>query len=633
MSPEVSRFFGFEPNELIGQSLGEIIPDSPGLIQALDLIVPQKTPEKSHSLTGLSKDGKEILLELSVNKFRCDHEFVTIVVIHQAEIESQLLIKSSLPIIYLILDKMSNIVLMNTAGCNLVGSSEETLIGLNWFENFLPAPNFDHMQALFEQGYREGSIDNFETPVLTLRGEQHTVRWSTFIVYNITGKPIYTLSIGVDTGQQVNRELDRDHISRIDKLNKQLESRVKRQNQELVDTLANLENINRDLELQIRKRKEIEQKFMKIQRLYDTVVHNFPNGVIAVLNRKMKYVLIDGKDLGEIDMPALGLTDYKIATPEDSILARETIRKIKKAFDGETISFEVKTKDRFYSITAVPLLDTHNKINEVLCVLQNVTRQKEMEDGLVKALEQERALGDLKSRFVTMACHEFKTPLATILSSNFLLENYTEKDYEKEKMIHTGRIKRAVNNLTMILNEFLLSEKLEENQVEVVNVEINIPKYIRELVTEAETLKQKDQIIEYHHLGPQQLVYLAPHILWSILTNLISNSLKYSGKGDTIHLTTEIKNNSLTIILRDHGIGIPPEEINFIFERFYRTRNALNIKGTGLGLHIVEKNIKLFNGSISASSQLNVGTEFTVVLPNGVRKKAPEPTLFDNQVI
>jgi signal transduction histidine kinase len=431
----------------------------------------------------------------------------------------------------------------------------------------------------------------------------------------------------------VNRELDRNHISRIGKLNKQLETRVKKQNQELVNTLANLENINRDLELQIEKRKDIEHKFMKIQRLYDTVVHNFPNGVIGVLNRKMKYVLIDGKDLGEIDMPALGLTDHRIAKTEDSTLAKETISKIKKAFEGDTISFEVKTKDRFYSITAVPLPDVNNNINEVLCVLQNVTRQKEMEEGLMKALEQERELGDLKSRFVTMACHEFKTPLATILSSNFLLENYTKGDYEKEKLIHTSRIKRSVNNLTMILNEFLLSEKLEENQVEVVNVEVHIPKYIRELVTEVETLKQKDQVVEYHHVGSQQHVYLAPHILWSILTNLISNSLKYSGKGDTITLTTEIKNNSLTIFLKDHGIGIPPEEINYIFERFYRARNAVNFKGTGLGLHIVEKNIKLFNGSISVSSQLNVGTEFTVVLPNGVRKRAPEPTLFDNLAI
>ena len=103
------------------------------------------------------------------------------------------------------------------------------------------------------------------------------------------------------------------------------------------------------------------------------------------------------------------------------MLAQETIGKIKKAFEGENISFEVSTKDRSYSITAVPLPDAENRINEILCVLKNVTEKNKVQNMLVEALEKERELGELKSRFVTMACHEFKNPLATILSSTFLL--------------------------------------------------------------------------------------------------------------------------------------------------------------------------------------------------------------------
>ncbi len=392
---------------------------------------------------------------------------------------------------------------------------------------------------------------------------------------------------------------------------------VKKQTHELVSSLAKVETINRNLQLQIKKRKEIEQKLIKIQRLYDTVVHNFPDGVIGVLNREMEYVLIDGKDLNEIDLPALGLTGQKATKGQDPLVTGETLAKIKKAFDGQSISFEVETKDRFYNISAVPLPDGQNNVNEILCVLRNVTERKKMEDGLLKALEKEKELGELKSRFVTFACHEFKTPLATILSSSFLLENYSGEDFDKEKMVHTNRIKRSVDNLTMILNEFLSLEELEETQIKVVNKKINIPKYIRGLISEVEPLKQKDQVLDYHHSGDQQTATLDPHRLWSIITNLFSNALKYSKPGDKIQITSEINNNIFTLTVKDSGIGIPPDEQKHIFERFYRASNAINLKGTGLGLLIVEKNVKLLEGSISFTSQLDVGTEFKVTLPNG----------------
>ena len=392
---------------------------------------------------------------------------------------------------------------------------------------------------------------------------------------------------------------------------------VKKQTHELVSSLAKVETINRNLQLQIKKRKEIEQKLIKIQRLYDTVVHNFPDGVIGVLNREMEYVLIDGKDLNEIDLPALGLTGQKATKGQYPLVAGETLAKIKKAFDGQSISFEVETKDRFYNISAVPLPDGQNNVNEILCVLRNVTERKKMEDGLLKALEKEKELGELKSRFVTFACHEFKTPLATILSSSFLLENYSGEDFDKEKIVHTNRIKRSVDNLTMILNEFLSLEELEETQIKVVNKKINIPKYIRGLISEVEPLKQKDQVLDYHHSGDQQTATLDPHRLWSIITNLFSNALKYSKPGDKIQITSEINNNIFTLTVKDSGIGIPPDEQKHIFERFYRASNAINLKGTGLGLLIVEKNVKLLEGSISFTSQLDVGTEFKVTLPNG----------------
>jgi len=383
---------------------------------------------------------------------------------------------------------------------------------------------------------------------------------------------------------------------------------------EITQKLDNLETTNRDLQEQIKKRKETEQKLMIFQRLYDTMVHNFPDGVIGILNKEMEYILIDGKELNEIDLPALGLNGHQ-TEGQDPVLAQETISRIKKAFAGEDVSFEVNTEDRSYSITAVPLPDAKNQINEILCVLKNVTEKKRVESVLLKALEKEKELGELKSRFVTMACHEFKTPLATILSSTFLLENYSGEAYDNEKLLHSNRIRRSVNNLNTILNEFLSIETQKANDVTIVFGTIDIPKYIRDILQEVESLRKQGQIIDYQHTGSQTTVDTDQHLLWSILTNLISNALKYTGQGGLIQVTTAIKDNLLTIVIKDNGIGIPAEEHKYIFERFYRAPNAINYEGTGIGLHIVRKNVRLLKGSISFISELNKGTEFAVTLP------------------
>lgn len=382
-----------------------------------------------------------------------------------------------------------------------------------------------------------------------------------------------------------------------------------------VQAITNIEAMNRDLQEQIYKRKMIEEKFIKIQRTYDTMVQNFPDGVIGVLNKEMKYVLVDGKELDNIDLPAMGLTGNKKSESHDPVVAEETLFNLKKAFSGEHVTFDIAAKDQVYNVIAVPLLDAKGNITEILCVLRNITKSKQLEAELIKTIEKEKELGDLKSRFITMASHEFRTPLSTILSSTYLLENYKGTDFEREKLPLINRIKRGVNNLTMILNEFLSLEKFEQGNFSLLPSDIDIPSLIKDVISEMGLSNKEGQVIHYEHEGHTLVEQLDHRLLWSITTNLINNAIKYSSENSTITINSSQSSTGIKISINDQGMGIPRDEQQHIFERFFRAHNAINIEGTGLGLHIVQKCVNLLNGTVSFTSQLGVGTTFNVWLP------------------
>lgn len=359
------------------------------------------------------------------------------------------------------------------------------------------------------------------------------------------------------------------------------------------------------------------QQQSRISLLHETLAQNFPNVVIGTLNKQMQFERIGGNNMAMTEITDVGSENTNFVVYNIPHLEGDTLPILRRAFLGENVVYEAKGGDRYFNIKAIPLPQPGGAINEVLCVFQDITEQKKMQEGLIAALDREKELGELKSRFVTMASHEFRTPLTAILASTFLLESYSGDDYNKEKMVHTSRIKRSVNNLTNILNEFLSLEKLEANKVSVVHSDINVPEYIQDdLIGEMDLIKKAGQTIEYHHSG-KAIVHLDHHLLWSILTNLISNALKYSRNDSVIRVKSDLTDERLLITVEDSGIGIPADEHKNIFGRFFRARNATNIEGTGLGLHITQKYVGLLNGQIAFKSNLDEGTKFTVTLPHG----------------
>lgn len=237
------------------------------------------------------------------------------------------------------------------------------------------------------------------------------------------------------------------------------------------------------------------------------------------------------------------------------------------------------------------------------------------QEEVVRALEKERELNDMKSKFVTIASHEFRTPLATILSSASLIGRYVLTEENDKRFKHVQRIKSAVNNLTEILNDFLSIGKLEEGRMQSVPVQLDMPSSCLDLMDEIKGVCKEGQKIEYQHSGGAE-AWLDKHLLRNVLINLLSNAIKYSDCHTTIFLRTRVDEKGVHFEIQDQGIGIPESDQPYIFDRFFRAHNAGNAQGTGLGLNIVKKYIDLMQGDISFESITGKGTTFFIFLPN-----------------
>ncbi|MBX2965828.1 MAG: PAS domain-containing sensor histidine kinase [Cyclobacteriaceae bacterium] len=246
---------------------------------------------------------------------------------------------------------------------------------------------------------------------------------------------------------------------------------------------------------------------------------------------------------------------------------------------------------------------------------EQIAERKKAEEETKKALAKERELNELKTKFVSIASHEFRTPLSTVMSSASLVQQYKDKgDLEKIDK-HVQRIKSSVNHLTAILNDFLSLGKLEEGRIEIEREEVNVDEFFNEIHEEIRPLLKEGQTINLDCTLKKKVVLLDRRVMRNILFNLLSNASKYSDQNKTIHIKCRLVKSDLEVSIRDEGIGIPEHEIKHLFERFFRASNATNIQGTGLGLNIVKRYIDLLDGKIDFESREGQGSTFTITLP------------------
>lgn len=382
-----------------------------------------------------------------------------------------------------------------------------------------------------------------------------------------------------------------------------------------------IRKLNEELENRVEKR---TQELEESQKLYKIVARNFPDGTINVFDKKLNYVFVEGMELFKYGVTSEKLvgTSYLKRLPEE---VRDFMKeKLMEVFDGKNnATFEVSFKDRHYSMNVVALHNNEGNIEQILLVERDSTLQKKGEEEMRKTLEKERQLNELKSRFVSMASHEFRTPLGAILSSTSLIEEYLERkdstiDFVREKSDrHIKRIKSSIGNLISILNDFLSLEKLEQGKVESKPTLFSLTEFSKELIEDMQPMLKKGQKIEYFHKGNgKDEVFIDQQMFRNVIFNLLSNAIKYSPEASLIEFHADNVPDGIEVSITDHGMGIPEDDKAHLFERFFRAKNATNVQGTGLGLNIVKRYVDLMGGSISFFTKEDEGTTFKIAVQN-----------------
>ena len=245
----------------------------------------------------------------------------------------------------------------------------------------------------------------------------------------------------------------------------------------------------------------------------------------------------------------------------------------------------------------------------------DISERKRAEEEIRRALEKERELNELKSRFVAMTSHEFRTPLATILSSAELVEHYGNRLPAEEQKELFQSIRAGVERMTKMLDDVLIIGRAEAQMLEFKPAPTDLAGFCEGLVEEMQRSSGAGHPLEYSYQGARGPVNVDEKLLRHVLMNLLSNAIKYSPKGEPVEFRVRVENGTATFEVADRGIGIPPEDQPRLFETFYRARNVGNIAGTGLGLAIVRKSLDLHGGTIRFDSAPGRGTRFHVAVP------------------
>lgn len=321
-----------------------------------------------------------------------------------------------------------------------------------------------------------------------------------------------------------------------------------------------------------------------------------------------------GRDLygrrkdGSVFPVEAGLNPFEIYGSK-YVMALVTDISVRKGQEREIIELNMQLEQKVEARTK-ELKQTIKELKE------EVAKRKEAEYKILESLRKERELNELKTKFLSLVSHEFKTPLSGILTSATLAGKYTETDQQDKREKHLKTIQSKVKYLNNILNDFLSIERLESGKATYKFDTFPLSKVVNEVIYNANMLLKEGQRINYPQNIDDISVNFDEKILELSLTNLINNAIKYSPAHTLIDVEVIKEKEALTIKIKDEGMGIPEKEQKYIFNRYFRAENALLDQGTGIGLNIVKSHLESLGGTIIFESEEGKGSTFTITFPN-----------------
>lgn len=445
-----------------------------------------------------------------------------------------------------------------------------------------------------------GQFIRYEVDVLGTRDIVATIDFSLKPVRDELGEVVLLIFEGRDISdrKQVEAALQQAHS--------ELEVRVHQRT-------AELKQSNEQLRSEIVERERAEAALQSSVATNRALINAMPDWMFRF---SADGIFVNYKDAPNTTLPLP--TEEFLGKPLDQVFPQETATSFMDCIKNALESHEMQLFEYELDHDANPLMFEAriavSAENEVMAVIRDITERKRYEEDIRTALNKERELNELKSRFVAMTSHEFRTPLATILSSAELLEHYGHKWDDTRKLKHLNQIQQSVDHMTGLLNDVLLLGKAESGNLAFKPIPMQLTEFCKGLAEELQISTKTHEIVCRLQDQPGE-TRMDEKLLRHIFTNLLSNAIKYSPQGGTVDFDLVFENDVAIFNVQDHGLGIPQSECDRVFNSFNRASNVGNISGTGLGLAIVKRSVDLHGGEISLTSQEKVGTTFTVQLP------------------
>ncbi|HEY9599974.1 MAG TPA: ATP-binding protein, partial [Allocoleopsis sp.] len=376
----------------------------------------------------------------------------------------------------------------------------------------------------------------------------------------------------------------------------------------------------------ITKRIQTEESLRDSQRFIQQITDTAPTMIYIFNPNQMRNTYLNrygidffGKTPQEIR--TLGKQFFvEVLHPDDLWKLDELNERFAKAEDGEILENEFRMRNakgewRWLHASDIVLSRTEAGLPEqILGTAIDITEQKQTEE-IRHAWQAEKALRRFQLHFFSRVSHEFRTPLSTILGSAQILESSSESWSGSKLLRNIQRIKSAAKHLTQLLDDILTLNRAEAGKLDIHPQPIEIEKFCQRLVEEMRIQANSQISLNFSSESRAKQVICDEKLLRSILTNLIANALKYSPQGSEVEVVLTNEEEAVILQVKDHGIGIPQDDQNHLFELFYRGKNVENIPGTGLGLSVVKKCLDLQGGKIAIASEVGKGTTAIVTIP------------------